>query len=150
MGVVGGLRPVWSATVGGADLFRDRDYVSGSRQGAVVQFFARPPGSAQPPADAQKTMPRIVETNVRGKGSRPAKCGMPLSSKSTVQSSKKGSTVDRCGWTDQLEVWKLGLATISGRRCRCPEEITLQVEAGATPTSAPDFVEGLSNLSVAP
>jgi hypothetical protein len=40
--------------------------------------FARPPGSAEPPADAQKTMPRVVETNAGGEESQPAKCGMPL------------------------------------------------------------------------
>jgi|GEM_PF-7074938 len=42
---------------------------------------------------------------------------MPLSLKNRAQSNRRGSTVARWGWTDQLEEWKLGLATISGRRC---------------------------------
>lgn len=45
-GVVGGLRPVWFATVGGAALILNRDYVSGSGQSKAVRFFVRPPGSA--------------------------------------------------------------------------------------------------------
>jgi len=64
--VVGGRRPVWSATVGGVALFKDRDYVSGSGQSRAARFFARPPGSAEPPADARKTMLRIVDTKANG------------------------------------------------------------------------------------
>jgi hypothetical protein len=78
MGVVGGLRPVWSATVGGAALSGGWGEAYRSGRGGAARFFARPPGSAQPPADAQKTMLRMVETKDKGKESRPAKCGMPL------------------------------------------------------------------------
>jgi hypothetical protein len=83
-GVVGGLRPVWPATVGGVALLEDRGDAYSLGQGGAARFFARPPGSAKPSADAQKNHAADSIENANSCRSHPAKCGKPIYSKSNV------------------------------------------------------------------